>query len=545
MTWSMFAIGWISVGEYTRSSAYFRRGYQDNAQRPFGVWSEFPHGSNYPGCVNFVTGAGGFLQSLVFGVPRMRLAWDGLHFNPAPLSSTGTVAKKLVLHSLHFRGSRIRQEIDSSIVSYELLDLATDAKALCLFVADRAKLTLEVGQPLRHDLRLPATIKECDDAVTTVLATTTTTSVTTTTRTTLLTSSTQELNTSPSPFMNSRSPVVLLLAVRNVDFSELCMDKNLKQIFQDEIRTVLAGALGATPGDIEVSLAAGSVAVRCTVTPPFGTTSEIVRRTAQSCPECISNLLATNLQKLPGIEAAATGVMTVSNIGLLPQVPENNPGGSSPQMVAMSTTGIGTNQRGSTSSKNLIDVVVGSEPNGRAVGGSGASRSGHRQTPLEVAQQSQEPSDAMSWWAMLAVGVVVLLVGFGVLLAVLLLRPAHEKKQFKRPDSARGPFDGTWMCLSAPTRKKGSKSSSETMVISGKTIRIHGAGSSVTMQMTACDERSFTMPNMHFPDELEHRVELIDGKLYWDGALVWARSTKRPSNDEQRPLLREELTGEV
>merc|ERR1712129_197026 len=79
MTWSSFAIGWFSVGNFSQSREHFRRGYA-NIQQPFNVWTETPTG----GAVNFITGAGGFLQSVIFGTSGMRIQRDHLYFEPPP-----------------------------------------------------------------------------------------------------------------------------------------------------------------------------------------------------------------------------------------------------------------------------------------------------------------------------------------------------------------------------------------------------------------------------------------------------------------------------
>jgi hypothetical protein len=52
MTWSMFAVGWINAGDFTRSSAHFQRGFAP-VHLPFNVWTESPNGG---GTVNFITG---------------------------------------------------------------------------------------------------------------------------------------------------------------------------------------------------------------------------------------------------------------------------------------------------------------------------------------------------------------------------------------------------------------------------------------------------------------------------------------------------------
>ena len=68
MTWAMTAIGYLEIGNSSLAESYFAEGYL-NAQKPFLVWTETPTG----GTVNFITGAGGFLQSVLFGYPSIRL----------------------------------------------------------------------------------------------------------------------------------------------------------------------------------------------------------------------------------------------------------------------------------------------------------------------------------------------------------------------------------------------------------------------------------------------------------------------------------------
>ena len=65
MTWAMFAVGFKDAGNATAAAANFARGHA-NQQQPFEVWTETPTG----GTVNFITGAGGFLQSVVSGGAR-------------------------------------------------------------------------------------------------------------------------------------------------------------------------------------------------------------------------------------------------------------------------------------------------------------------------------------------------------------------------------------------------------------------------------------------------------------------------------------------
>lgn len=146
MTWAMFAIGWFNAGNFTASQGHFQRGYA-NVQMPYGVWTETPDG----GTVNFITGAGGFLQSLVFGTSGMRIEKDQLTFKPPPPSAAGTKASRLVLHSFHFRGSRLRQEVTKSTVVYELLGADENAGALTVACGDAAPQPLVAGKPVSFD----------------------------------------------------------------------------------------------------------------------------------------------------------------------------------------------------------------------------------------------------------------------------------------------------------------------------------------------------------------------------------------------------------
>ena len=85
MTKSMFALNWLDVGERVRAEKSFRESYV-NAKQPFMVWTE---GADGGGAVNFITGAGGFLQSVLFGYVGLRLRHKSqLEFNPSLLPGT-------------------------------------------------------------------------------------------------------------------------------------------------------------------------------------------------------------------------------------------------------------------------------------------------------------------------------------------------------------------------------------------------------------------------------------------------------------------------
>jgi trehalose/maltose hydrolase-like predicted phosphorylase len=162
MTWSMFAIGWIAAGNYERSAKMFPRGYA-NVHQPFGVWSEYPADFDNPGAINFITGAGGFLQSVVFGTSGLRVHRDRLTFDPPPPSATGTAATRMIVHSLHYLGARLRQEVDNASMRFQLLSAAPDGRTLCLVRKGHGEKELVVGKAVGCP-RGQAEIRPCTES---------------------------------------------------------------------------------------------------------------------------------------------------------------------------------------------------------------------------------------------------------------------------------------------------------------------------------------------------------------------------------------------
>jgi len=105
MTWGMHAIGYLEIGDAARASKNFNLSFA-NVQRPFGVWTETPTG----GAVNFITGAGGFLQTVLYGLPGLRIRADHLEFNPSFVEGMTSVT----VRGLHYQGSVLRLSYSSS-----------------------------------------------------------------------------------------------------------------------------------------------------------------------------------------------------------------------------------------------------------------------------------------------------------------------------------------------------------------------------------------------------------------------------------------------
>jgi trehalose/maltose hydrolase-like predicted phosphorylase len=106
MTWALFAMGWSDIGEHERALSLFRRGYA-NAQPPFQVWTESSQGT---GCISFLTGAGGFLQSVLNGYLGVRLGAASVTLRPVAAPGSATA---LAVRGLHWHGRRLKLRVDA------------------------------------------------------------------------------------------------------------------------------------------------------------------------------------------------------------------------------------------------------------------------------------------------------------------------------------------------------------------------------------------------------------------------------------------------
>ena len=79
MTWSMFTIGYLDVMDFDNASWYLNKSFSQNIHAPFNIWTEF---SNSQGTKGFITAAGGFLQTIVYGYGGIRLTTKSLTLAP-------------------------------------------------------------------------------------------------------------------------------------------------------------------------------------------------------------------------------------------------------------------------------------------------------------------------------------------------------------------------------------------------------------------------------------------------------------------------------
>jgi len=146
MTWAIFAIGWFNTGNYTHAQSRFQRGFSNNVNPPYMVWTEIIGGR---GCTPFLTGAGGFLQSITFGTSGLRIESDQLVFNPPPPSATGGSATSISM-TFNYLGAVLKQTVMEEEVTYELV---SQTKASFVLVTAQQKQDLKVGSPITISAR--------------------------------------------------------------------------------------------------------------------------------------------------------------------------------------------------------------------------------------------------------------------------------------------------------------------------------------------------------------------------------------------------------
>jgi protein-glucosylgalactosylhydroxylysine glucosidase len=109
MSCSMYAINYLDVDDETKANAMLISSYKPFIRRPFNVWSEVIEGEE--GATNFITGAGGFLQTVLNGFLGIRLTLQHLEIrNPRrPQNCTN-----LSVSGISYLKSKFELQVDES-----------------------------------------------------------------------------------------------------------------------------------------------------------------------------------------------------------------------------------------------------------------------------------------------------------------------------------------------------------------------------------------------------------------------------------------------
>eukprot|EP00392_Amoebophrya_sp_AT5.2_P018511 g19069.t1 len=112
MTWSVQTSGWLSLKMLHKAKQGLHKAFA-NAQGDFRIWTEFPGG----GTTHFLTGMGGFLQTMTYGMAGLRLYDYGMLISPNLLPSgpagyakETSGSRSYVLRGVWFLGCQLRIE---------------------------------------------------------------------------------------------------------------------------------------------------------------------------------------------------------------------------------------------------------------------------------------------------------------------------------------------------------------------------------------------------------------------------------------------------
>ncbi|ETO15584.1 hypothetical protein RFI_21780 [Reticulomyxa filosa] len=142
---AMFSVGWVELGNYTKADELFTLDYA-NIQPPFNIWTETASGG---GAVNFITGAGGYLQTLLFGYPQLRIFDDYLSLNCSYLPYNMPF---LHIHGIHYLGNSLAVNIslaDGNIWFYIFAQIQNNSRSLQAVTYDNHVSPLQFNTPLK------------------------------------------------------------------------------------------------------------------------------------------------------------------------------------------------------------------------------------------------------------------------------------------------------------------------------------------------------------------------------------------------------------
>jgi trehalose/maltose hydrolase-like predicted phosphorylase len=105
---TLLSVDAAELGDHALVDSLLPYSYRAHLQGPFLMLSETP--GNH--AVDFLTGAGGFLQQVIFGYTGLRIRNDGV--GPQFPSVLPSHIRRLVLHGLHVRGKRYDVIVDSA-----------------------------------------------------------------------------------------------------------------------------------------------------------------------------------------------------------------------------------------------------------------------------------------------------------------------------------------------------------------------------------------------------------------------------------------------
>lgn len=162
MTHSMLAIDWLAMGNVSGGRAEFLRAYASNVVGPFNQWMECPLPPDFcqghRPATNFLTAAGGLLQSVIYGFGGVRYFDHNLTLRPVLLSNTFS----LTLRGLRWGGAVLDITATAPMVTVEVRRNSDSDQGLCLTSDwNRSFTPLGVGAAVEVPLPSEVTVVAC------------------------------------------------------------------------------------------------------------------------------------------------------------------------------------------------------------------------------------------------------------------------------------------------------------------------------------------------------------------------------------------------
>ncbi|XP_072036916.1 protein-glucosylgalactosylhydroxylysine glucosidase-like [Amphiura filiformis] len=139
MTWGMFCIGYKDVGDDTQQEEMFYESFKPYVREPFKVWTEVRSGI---GATNFITGMGGFLQTVIFGYGGFRLYLENLAMNATLPPKTTS----MTITDLNYMGARMTFKFTADSMSIEVHKISTEFPLVMELYDDNDIINLQAGQ---------------------------------------------------------------------------------------------------------------------------------------------------------------------------------------------------------------------------------------------------------------------------------------------------------------------------------------------------------------------------------------------------------------
>lgn len=118
MTYSMFAINYLDIGDLKDANEMLDRSYKPYIRGPFNVWNEVVEGED--GAVNFITGAGGFLQVIFNGFFGIRI---NLHFLEIKNPRLPSICRKIHINGISYLNSKLAISVKTNEAEFTVTEL--------------------------------------------------------------------------------------------------------------------------------------------------------------------------------------------------------------------------------------------------------------------------------------------------------------------------------------------------------------------------------------------------------------------------------------